>query len=67
VAELAYANDSGMSPAPTAKRAVVSGSERDEDGFTFYRPQLTMMVMTYNTSTDEWGAVIQWEIELEEI
>lgn len=61
VAELAYAD--GASP----QRESVSGSERQEDGFTFYRPILTMLVTRFHQQIDEWGAAVGWELDLEEI
>jgi hypothetical protein len=63
VAELSFPTDSR-----TPERTPVTGSERVTDyGFTFYRPVLTMMVMSYNTSTDEYGAQVGWQLELEEV
>jgi hypothetical protein len=61
VAELAYPESS------TPQRVPVSGSQRTEDGFVFYRPVLSMMVTGFNTATDEWAADVQWELELEEV
>ena len=62
ITELAYESMTG-SPGRTA----VSGSEREADGFTFYRPQLSMMVTGWSIQTDEYGAEIGWTLELEEI
>lgn len=62
VAELAYET---MSAAPD--RTVVGGSEREENGFTFYRPRLTMRVVGFSVSKDEWGAVNSWQLQLEEV
>jgi hypothetical protein len=62
VAELAYAD---RSAGPT--RTPVPGSEREADGFTFYRPRLSMMVINYSETVDEWGAVTQWKLDLEEV
>lgn len=61
VAELAYAT-SGGSP----DRTVVPGSSRTEDAFTFYRPRLVMIVTGYRTTTDEYGAAVGWQLDLEE-
>ena len=49
------------------QRTVVAGSAYTEGSFTFYRPQLTMMVMANSAQTDEWDANVPWELELEEI
>jgi hypothetical protein len=50
----------------TPQRPVVAGSERIEGDFTFYRPQLTMLVTGFSVQRDEWGAEVQWQMELEE-
>lgn len=49
------------------RRPAVSGSEREENGFIFYRPILEMMVVNYTTRSDEWPADVQWQLELGEI
>lgn len=48
-------------------RPVVPGSVRHADGFTFFRPLLTMLVTGWNINTDEWGAVVDWTLTLEEV
>lgn len=50
-----------------ADRTPVSGSERTENGFIFYRPRLTMRIMDYTVDTDEAGAAVSWTIQLEEV
>lgn len=59
--ELCY--KTGGSP----QRSVVSGSSRTADGFTFYRPQLSMMVVNKSQEFDEWGAAVNWQLELVEV
>jgi hypothetical protein len=59
IAELAYPT---MTSAPD--RTVVAS--RDEDSFTFYRPRLTMLVVGFQETKDEWGAVTSWQLDLEE-
>lgn len=57
-------------PAPLtagAGRDVRPGSERDENGFIFYKPILTMRVKSHDVSFDEWGAIQRWTLEAEEI
>jgi hypothetical protein len=49
------------------QRPVVPGSEREDDGFMIYRPQLTMKVTGFSTQEDEWGAVVSWSLQLEEV
>ena len=61
VAELSYA--SGGSPA----RPVVTGSTRTEGPFVFYRPQLQMLVTNFSLNRDEYGAAVQWQMDLEEV
>jgi hypothetical protein len=62
VSELVYLTAGG---AP--ERTVIAGSSRTEGLFTYYRPELTMMVLTYTVDTDEYGAAVSWTMELEEV
>lgn len=62
VAELCYLTATGS---PT--RTVVSGSSRVDGAYTFYRPQLTMMVLKYDVRVNEYGAEVGWQLELEEV
>jgi hypothetical protein len=61
VAELSH--PASESPA----RAVVSGSARTEGAFMFYRPQLQMLVTGFSVNRDEYGAAVQWQMDLEEV
>lgn len=61
VQELAYP-ESG-----SPQRPEVSGSSRTEEGFVFYRPILEMRVTDFSDQTDEYGADVIWELDLEEI
>ena len=47
-------------------RTPVPGSQRVEGDFTYYRPQLTMMIADFNADRDEWGAVTSWKLVLQE-
>lgn len=58
VAELAYLT--GGAPV----RPVVAS--RTAGAVTFYRPRLDMMVTDWQTATDEWGAIVSWQLDLEE-
>ena len=60
--ELAYVT-SGGSPS----RTVVGGSSRVEGDFTYYRPSLTMMVISFQRSFAEWETGYQWSLELQEM
>lgn len=62
IAELCYPTLGG-SPA----RPVVSGSSRVEGAMTYYRPQLSMMVVNWQLREDEWGRQVGWSLELEEV
>lgn len=62
VAELSYLT-AGGSPAKT----VVAGSSRVDGDYTFYRPQLTMMVVRLNVQRDEYNAAVSWSLDLEEV
>jgi hypothetical protein len=63
VAELSYLT-SGGTPAKT----VVSGSSYVVGNYTFYRPQITMMVKAPPTiSIEEYPGQSSWSLELEEV
>lgn len=49
------------------ERPHVPGSIRYDDDFAFYRPQLEMVVTAINTSTDEYGHIVNWTMTLEEV
>jgi len=50
----------------TAGRTAVAGSTRTEGSFTFYRPQLLMLVTNFTVTKDEYGALQSWSLECEE-
>lgn len=62
VAELCYKTAGG---API--RTVVEGSSHVEGDYTYYRPRLTMKVISHTISTDEYNAAVAWSLALEEI
>ncbi len=52
----------------TPARTVLSGSDREENGFVFYRPVLDMIITTFDPNTvDEWPDTISWSMTLEEL
>lgn len=61
VAELSYPTANG-GPARTA----VADSERVEGAFTFYRPVLSVRIVGFSVSRDEYGAAVSWQLQLEE-
>lgn len=60
--ELAYLT-SGGSPS----RTPVSGSSRTEGDYTYYSPQLQMLVVEYEVQRSEWAAEVSWSMALEEV
>jgi hypothetical protein len=48
-------------------RTPVPGSERVEGDFTFYRPVLDVLVTNWEVRKDEYGAVVSWTLEAEEV
>jgi hypothetical protein len=60
--ELAYLTATGLSG-----RSPVPGSERVEDSFTYYRPQMTMMVVQHQIEREEWEQAVTWSLTLEEV
>jgi len=51
----------------SAARPMVPGSLRFEGSYSFYRPQLVVIVTSYSVERDEWGAAISWQLEGEEV
>lgn len=62
ITTLAYLTDT---EAPA--RAVVPGSSFVEGDWTFYRPQLAMMVLSYSLEEAEYEGAVSWSMELEEV
>jgi hypothetical protein len=60
--ELAYLTATGSSG-----RTAVAGSDRVVGNYTYYRPQLTMMVVELQAELEEWDGVLPWSLALEEI
>jgi len=60
--ELGYLTATGSS-----SRTPVSGSLRTEGAFTYYCPQLVMMVVEYQVAREEWEQAVRWSLLLEEI
>jgi hypothetical protein len=59
--ELAYLS------AGSSARPAVAGSARVEGDFTYYRPQLTMMVVEHQIARQEWEQAVTWSLALEEV
>jgi hypothetical protein len=65
IQELGFLTSAG---AGADRRPAVEGSERVSGDYSFYRPELIMMVTAGPTASwDEWAGVNTWSIELEEI
>lgn len=64
VVGLAYLTSGGNGP---NNRPEVSGSSYTEGAYTFYRPQLIMLVKKVETHFDEWKCIVGWTIDLEEV
>lgn len=61
--ELSYPNGRVGSP----RRPEVSGSSYSQNGYTFYRPVLTMLVRDVHTQLDEWGRKVASALDVEEM
>ena len=48
-------------------RSVVPGSSFIEGDWTFYRPELGMMVLSWSLKEAEYEGAISWSMELEEV
>lgn len=62
ISELSFRTAGG-----TPSRNMVAGSSRAEGDYTFYRPILTMRVVSFSQDTDEYGAEVSWSLQLEEV
>ena len=51
----------------TPQRTAVTDSAFTEEGYTYYRPLLEMMVMKYTVNNGEYSADIAWILDLEEL
>jgi hypothetical protein len=60
--ELAFLTAGGA-----ASRPMVPGSDWVDGDYTYYRPQLLMLIVDLQTSRDEWGASVSWSMTLEEV
>lgn len=62
VKELKYVTATG-----SAGRPAVADSTYVEGIYTYFRPELIMMVTNYTDSFEEYEAMTNWQIELEEV
>jgi len=60
--ELAYLTAGG-----TPGRTPVTGSERVEGDYTYYRPHFAMLIVELQVERKEWDAAVSWSLVLEEI
>jgi hypothetical protein len=66
VVELSYLT-AGGSPEREVAGTTEDPATRIEGGFTFYRPRMTMRVVSYQANFTEWDADLAWQISLEEV
>jgi len=62
ISELQYTTIGG---APA--RTIVRAGAPPIGLYTLYRPRLTMKILGFNVSTDEYGAQVSWAMDLEEV
>jgi hypothetical protein len=62
VSELSFLTSGG-----TAGRSMVADSLRFEGDYSFYRPELVVLVTNFSAQTDEYGATLSWSLEGEEV
>jgi len=71
IAELAFKTAGGSPNRPVADVDSSDSCDGDairiEGAYTYYRPRLQMRVMTFTQEEDEWGRVVSWSMQLEEI
>lgn len=63
IQELCYPDVTGAVP----QRDLVTGSERTDGDFVYYRPILSMMVTGFSMQIDEWQGDMSWRMDLEEV
>ena len=56
-----------LSATEAPARTVVPGSSFIEGDWTFYRPELSMMVLSWSLEEEEYEGAINWSMELEEV
>jgi hypothetical protein len=68
VTELNYEEPTGGegTPGEGANREIVPGSVRVQNGFVFYRPRLTCLLVSFDSSKDEYGATVSWTLKFRE-
>lgn len=64
--ELSFEGSTDDSDGPF-ERPVVDGSVREANGFTFYRPILSVRVIGWSGQFAEWQAEYAWQLDVEEI
>ncbi|TIL59310.1 MAG: hypothetical protein E5Y79_16115 [Mesorhizobium sp.] len=67
VCELCFRTDSDLTPSRPIAATTDDPAIRTENGFTFYRPRLTMMVVDWTVSFAEWEADYSWSLRLAEV
>lgn len=65
-AELSFEGSTDDSDGPF-ERPAVPDSVREESGFTFYRPILSVRVTGWQTQFAEWEAEVAWQLDVEEV
>ena len=58
--------DGGLTRGRHRARALHTVASRIKDGFVFYRPRLSMRVISHEVERDDWGAVVARTFALEE-
>lgn len=51
----------------TPSRTAVPGSLHIDGDFSYYCPQLNMLIVQYQIERDEWAAAYSWSLALEEV
>jgi hypothetical protein len=57
----------GLRTGPPLAHAAVPGSVRYDGDFTYYCPQFTMLIVDLQADREEWAAVYNWSMILEEV
>lgn len=67
VCELPYLTGTEEEPGIPSRTPVTGAPTRVVGDWTYYRPQLTMMVVGFSMQRDEYAHTVTWQLELEEV
>lgn len=55
-----------LNSSSTTGRSAADSGDRQDGEWSFYRPQLSMMVISWSISRNEWDGTYSWQLDCEE-